>query len=135
MVKVAPKIYQNDVIMHSKGKPILYVQIKKALNVILCRELLFYRKLVKDLEEYGLQINPYNPCVAKKMINKKRMMVVWNVDNLKVSHVKSFETNKFSGYLSIIYGRLTVNRGKVHDYLVIDLDYSKQVTVKVSMIK
>ena len=53
MVKVAPTIYRNYVIMYSKGKPLLYVQIKKALNVRLCRELLFYRKLVRILRHMG----------------------------------------------------------------------------------
>ena len=30
--------------------------------------LLFYRKLVKDLEEYGFEINPYDPCIANKTV-------------------------------------------------------------------
>ena len=61
MVKVAPKIYQKYFIVISKGKPLLYVQIQKALYVLLCSALLFYRKLVKYIEAYGFQINPYNP--------------------------------------------------------------------------
>ena len=35
MVKVETKIYQNYVIMSSKGKPILYVQTKKVLYGLL----------------------------------------------------------------------------------------------------
>ena len=45
------------------------------------------------------------------------MMVVWHVDDLKVSHVENFEITKLAGYMSIIYGVLTLNRFKVHDYL------------------
>ena len=102
---------------------------------LLLSALLFYRNFSKDLEAYGFQINPYDPCVANKMINEKQMTVVWNVDHLKVSHVDKFEVTKFAGYLSIIYGGLSVHRGGIHDYLVIDLDYIEQGTVKVSMIK
>ena len=91
--------------------------------------------MVKDLERYGFQINPYNPCVANKMINCKQMTVLLHVDDLKVSHVNSFEVTKFAGYLSSIYRRISVHRGKIHDYLVIELDYIKQGTVKVFMIK
>ena len=47
---------------------------------------MFYRKLVKDLEEYVFEINPYDPCVANKMLNGIQMIVVWHVDDLKVSH-------------------------------------------------
>ena len=72
MVKLAPEIHQNYVIMRSKGKPLLYAQMKNALYGILCSVLLFYRKLVKYIEVYGFHINPYNPCLKKKMINNKR---------------------------------------------------------------
>ena len=57
------------------------------------------------------------------------------MDELKVSHVDSFEDSNFAGHLSSIYGGISVNRGEIHDYLVIDLNYCKQGTVKVSMIK
>ena len=84
MVKVAPKIYRNYVIMRSKGKPLLYVQMQKSLYGLLCSALLFYRNLVKDLESYGLQIKPYDLCMVNKTINDKHMTVVWHVDDLKV---------------------------------------------------
>ena len=31
-------------------------------------------------------VNPYDPCVANKLIHDSQMMVVWPVDDLKVSH-------------------------------------------------
>ena len=49
-------------------------------------------------------------------------------------YVNSFETTNFIEYLSIIYGGLTVDRGEVHEYLGMDLEYIKQGTVNVSMI-
>ena len=77
---------------------------------------------MKDLEAYGFQIKPYDPCVAKKMIKNKQMAVVWHVDDLKVSHVDSFEITKFVGYITSIYGGIKVHIGKVHAYLVMDLN-------------
>ena len=59
------------------------------------------------------------------------MTEVWYVDDSKLSHVNSFEITKFAGYLPIIYGGITVNRGEVHDYLGINLYYSEQVKVQV----
>ena len=70
-MKVAPKIYRNYVIMRSKGEPLLYVQIQKTLGGLLCNALLFYRKLVKYIEAYGFQINPYDPYVENNVINYK----------------------------------------------------------------
>jgi hypothetical protein len=37
--------------------------------------LLFYRKLVADLTSFGYEINPYDPCVANKIINGKQMTI------------------------------------------------------------
>ena len=52
-----------------------------------------------------------------------------------MSNVDSFESTNFEGYLSSIYGGLIVHRIKVNGYLIMDPEDSKQVTVKLSMIK
>ena len=62
--------------------------------------------------------------------------VTWHVDDLKVSHVDPFQVTRFAEYLASIYGeKLTVNRGKVHDYLGMDLDFSIKGKVKIGQIK
>jgi len=55
------------------------------------------------------------------------MTITWHIDDLKVSHNDYHEVTKFSMYLGALYGnRITVNRGDVHDYLRMDLDYSQK---------
>ena len=62
--------------------------------------------------------------------------MVWHVDDIKVSHKDPFEVTNFDQYLLIIYGeKLKVNRGKIHDYLGINLDYIETGVVKVLVIK
>ena len=135
MVNVEPKLYRKYVTTGPKGKPILYVKLYKALYGCLKSALLFYKKLVKDLTEYGFEINPYDPCVANKVINGHQMTVVWHVDDLKISHKNPWEITKFAKYLAKIYGEnITVHRGKVHDYLGMTLDYSEPGKVKVLMV-
>jgi hypothetical protein len=68
MVRIAPEIYREYVTLDSKGTPLLYVKLKKALYGMLRSSLLFYRKLRKELEQYGFEVNPYDPCVANKMV-------------------------------------------------------------------
>jgi hypothetical protein len=66
--------------------------------------LLFYQKLHKELEEYGFEINPYNPCVANMMTEcRKKLSVILHVDNLMSSSEDDFELTKFSCYLGKIY--------------------------------
>lgn len=63
MVMVEPSLYRKYVTTSSKGEPMLYVRMHKALYGMLRSALLFYRKLVADLEDNGFVINPYDPCV------------------------------------------------------------------------
>ena len=92
--------------------------MNKALFGLLRLALLFYKHLVDALVKYGFKVNPHNPCVANADINGSQMIVTWHVDDLKVSHRDPFEITKFAEYLFSVYGKkLTVKRGKVHDYL------------------
>ena len=43
----------------------------------------------------GFEVNPYNPCVANKMINGSKMTVTSYVDDLKISHKESTKVTKF----------------------------------------
>jgi hypothetical protein len=73
-------------IMIKKRKPIMCVQLKKALYGTLQASLLFWKDLSKNLKEWGFEINPYDWCVANKTINGKQCTVLWHVDDIKVSH-------------------------------------------------
>ena len=84
--------------------------------------LLFYKKLRKELEEMGFMVNPYDPCVASKMVKGSQMTVTWHVDDLKISHKKEDEVTKFILGLAKIYGpKLSIHRGKLHSYLGMDI--------------
>ena len=88
------------------------------------------------MEDLGFAINPYDPCVANKMVNGSQMNVTWYVDDLKISHKDSLEVTKFLHHFGLICGeRMTVHRGKVHEYLGMDLDSSISNTLKIGMIK
>jgi hypothetical protein len=50
--------------------------------------LLFYKKLTTDLLSIGFVLNPYDPCVANKMIGGLQMTLCWHVDDMKISHKK-----------------------------------------------
>jgi hypothetical protein len=75
LVKVALRMYRKFVTTDAKGKTILYVQLEKAVYGMMKSALLFYRKLVADLTSLGFEINPYDPCVANKIINHKQMTI------------------------------------------------------------
>jgi hypothetical protein len=69
MVKVAPKLYCKLITTNAKGKPVLYIQLEKAVYGMMKSALLFHQKLVADLTSLGFTINPYDPCVVNKIVN------------------------------------------------------------------
>ena len=61
--------------------------------------LLYYQRFVTDLKSIGFEINPYDPCIANKIVEGKELTVVWHVDDLKVSHVSSSQRHYKDGRL------------------------------------
>ena len=63
-------------------------------------------------------------------------MVIWHVDDLKIAHVEYDVNATFIDKLREEFGKhvdLTINRGSVHDYLGMTLDYSKNMKVLVQI--
>ena len=125
---------------YDRGKPVIYAKLNKALYGTLRAAILFWEKLSAAITSWGFDINPYDSCVANKMIKGSQCTIVWHVDDLKISHVdpqvleeivqtikKEFGTGSELGY------PLTVNRGKIHDYLGMVLDYSNPGKVIIDM--
>ena len=68
--------------------------------------LMFYQKLLKDLESKGFVVNPYDPCVANKVINGEQFTIVWHVDDLKLSHKDPEVVTEMIAYLKGLYEKL-----------------------------
>ena len=79
-------LYRKYILFDSSGKTILYVKLQNALCGYIREALLFYKKLAWDLKAMGFIINPYDLCVANKMVNRKQFTIVWHVDDIKLSH-------------------------------------------------
>jgi hypothetical protein len=124
MVKTDPKMYRKYVTI-KKGRQVLYLRLQRALYGMMKSALLFYTKLIKELKEMGFEINPYDPCVANKLVGGKQMTVRWHVDDLMISHIDKSKILKFVRCIKDIYGdNLAENVGKVHDYLGMTFDYA-----------
>jgi hypothetical protein len=133
---MAPQVYRKYIMVDNKGTRILYVKLQKALYGLMLASLLFYRKLRKEIKEYGFKVNPYNPCVANMMTKYgKQLTVIWHVYNLMASGEDNFELTKLSCYLCKIYGpKLSMHTGKKHNYLGVKMEFNEDRTLSVSMI-
>ena len=126
----------KEYMVYEKGQPVLYTEVGMAIYGMLISALLFYNKLKADLERYGFEVNPYDPCVANKVVDGKQLMVTWHVDDLKVSHLQKKIVDQFLQWIKDTYGKIgqvKVSRGRVHDYLGMKLDYSVPGQLSVNM--
>jgi Reverse transcriptase (RNA-dependent DNA polymerase) len=124
-------------VIEEGSSKVLYLRVKKAIYGMLESALLFYKKLSGDLMKFGFQVNPYDPCVAKKLINQAQMTVSWHVDDLKISHRDERVVSDFISWIKQQYGKIgevKVKRGKVHEYLGMKLHYGVEGHVSIDMI-
>ena len=112
--------------MVTKGnQKVLYVHVTQAIYGMLVSTMLSYHKLTKALLSYGFELNPYDPCVANKMINSEQLTICCYVDNLKSSHIDPKVNDKFLQWIKDMFGQLgevKMTQGPLHDYLGMTLD-------------
>ena len=135
MCMIDPKLYRKYICKDRKGKPVLYVELYKSLYGLMRSALLFYKKLKKELEEYGMVMNPYDMCVANKETKcGHQLTVLWHVDDLKISCKNKYEVTKLICFLRKIYGeKMTVHRGGKGKYLGMHLDFTEDGVFQVDM--
>jgi hypothetical protein len=135
LTKVDPELYTKYLVTEN-GKPVLYVQLQKALHGTLSAALLFWKDLSGLLTKEGFEPNPYDSCVMNKTFNGKQCTALWHVDDLKISHVGGAVNELMLAKLNSRYGAetpLTVTRGDIHDYLGMTLDFSTDGKVMIRM--
>ena len=112
------------------------MELKKALYGMLKAAMLFWCKLTDILQSWGFEVNPYDWCIANKIVNGSQCTIVWHVDDLKISHVDPEVVRGVLQQLESEFGKeapLTVTCGKVLEYLGMTLDYSMPGKVLVKM--
>ena len=98
-------IYQDNMVTEGSQK-VLYVHITQAIYGMLVSAMLFYGKLTKALLSYGFKLNPYDHCVANKMVNGKQLTICWHVDDLKSSHVNPKVNDEFLQWIKDMFRQL-----------------------------
>jgi hypothetical protein len=69
--EIAPNIYCNYITLEPNNQLVLYMKLQKALYGFLRSALLCYKKCFEDLESKDFELNPYDPCVANIIIQRK----------------------------------------------------------------
>jgi hypothetical protein len=142
LCKIAPDVYEPYVAYDKKGNKQLLVICLNALYGTMVASLLYYKKFTSSLRSKAFTMNPYDPCVWNKMVNKEQLTIVFHVDDCKLSHRDPKVLDETIEWLRQDYesifedgsGKMKVSRGKVHKYLGMTLDYSTPGECKITMI-
>ena len=110
MCKVNPG-YEEYVTMEN-GKRVLYLQLLKALYGCVKSALIWYDLFTSVLVKMDFELNPYDKCVANKIINGKQCTVAWHVDDNKISHIDEKVVTTILDKIEERFGKLTITRGK-----------------------
>ena len=111
-----------DFVIVEKGKKVLYVQLLKAMYGTLTAPILWYQLFADTLTSRGFTINPYDLCVANKLVNDKQLTICWYVDDLKVSHEDETVVRATIDELEDEFGKMNVVYGEDHVYLGMNLN-------------
>ncbi len=88
-MSIAPEVYGPYVTTNKSGQKVLLVQCLNAVYGTMVAALLYYKKFVKSLTKQGYKINPYDGCMANKLVKGKQITICFHVYDCKISHESS----------------------------------------------
>jgi len=62
----------------------------------------------------GFTLNPYDPCIANKLVNGKQCTVSWHVNDNKISHIDASVVTQIMEAIEKHFGKMTVVHGNKH---------------------
>jgi hypothetical protein len=137
LVELNPELYGPYVVYErNRRNKVVYVQVMRAIYGMLEAAILWYKKFRGELEQKGFKFNPYDPCVANRTEKGLQHMLLFHVDDLKSSHKDSKVNDQFDKWSHEKYGEhgeVAIHRGKKHDYLGMEIDFSEKGKVKIGM--
>jgi hypothetical protein len=110
----------------------LVVELDRALYGCIESALLWFRELSGFLTKIGFVANPYDICVMNRTTKAGKATIGIYVDDILLTCSHPSLADTIIQDLEKEYKQLKVNRGLMHNYLGMVLDFSHKVVVKVS---
>ena len=81
----------------------------------------------------GFRLNPYDRCVANKMINGKQCTMVWYVDDNKLSHEDPKVVDEIIAEVEKYFGEMTKTRGNKHSFFGMNFEITNDRIIEINM--
>lgn len=135
--KIDRKLYRPH-ICREKGIIVIYAELQRAFHGILKTALWFLKEVLSEITELCFVVNPYDHCVANRMMNGHRQIGSWHVDYFLVTHMDAKVHEEFAAWFDMKYGRrtsVTMHWGRLQEYLGIDIYFSTSRKMQITMEK
>ena len=110
----------------------MYVLILKAMYGMIESALLWYDMFSKALSYLGFKCNPYERCIAKKVIDEHQCTIGWFLDNSNVSHLDDDVNSIIADKIEEKIGKISVTTGNKNTVLGMDIEFIGIKKVSVS---
>ena len=130
MCEVNPEYKEH--VRIKNGRKVLYVQVLKVICGMIESTLRWYKLFTGTLCGMGFELNPYDCCVANKMIEGSQCTVGWYVDDNKVSHVNDDMNTMIIDAIEEKFGKLARTTGNKHTFLGMDVEMISRGKIAVS---
>ena len=118
--------YNKHIITLKNRKRVLYLKVQRAIYGCIESALCWYNLYSDTLKNEGFTINPYDECVANKIIDGKQCTITWYVDDNKISHVDSKVVDTVLDIIETHFGKLVITRGKTFNFLEMKINITKE---------
>ena len=123
----------NKHITYENGKKVLYVKVIRAIYGCIESALQWYKLFTTTLKDMGFTINPYDKCIANKLVNGSQLTIAWYVDDCLASHVDGAVLDDFAANMVKEFGDMTITKGSNHDFLGMKIGFNKDKSITVDM--
>ena len=99
LLYIPPDVYGPYVTMNIKGTNQFITQCMNDTNGNMMESLIYYCIFLKTSKINKFKMNPYDPCVSNRMINRLQQLILFNVEYCKLSHKDTKVNDSFIGLI------------------------------------
>ena len=95
---------------------------------------MWYTLFSEVLQKEGFTLNPYDSCVANKVINNKQCTIGWYVDDNILSHVDPKVVDQVLATVEGYFPGLSIERGNKLNFLGMEIDFFEKGKLKIGTV-
>ena len=137
MTKVNPEykdLVRYETTKSGKKIKVLFLKVIRAIYGCIEAAIQWYKLFTEVLQKEGFKINPYDKCIANKMINGSQCSVAWHVDDCMASHKCKKVLHELGQTMIKHFGEMMISTGNDHEFLGMSIHFDrKKKTVVIGM--